>query len=101
MDISNKWFMSSKMDKLFIVQNISTGLPSDATRSTKTGCWYIKKDKKLEYTLTGADYTTSKKLNVGSYCMDWNRISLYESVIGINGRLNYIKQEFMDVLIYN
>ncbi len=23
-----------------------TGLPSDATRSTKTGCWYIK-DKKL------------------------------------------------------
>ena len=37
-----------------------TGLPSDATRSTKTGCWYIK-DKKLEYTLTGADYTTPTK----------------------------------------
>ncbi len=37
-----------------------TGLPSDATRSTKTGCWYIK-DKKLEYTLTGADYKTPTK----------------------------------------
>ena len=37
-----------------------TGLPSDASRATKTGCWYIK-DKKLEYTLTGADYTTPTK----------------------------------------
>ena len=44
-----------------------TGLPSDATRSTKTGCWYIK-DKKLEYTLTGADYTTPTKY--------WVRITL-------------------------
>ncbi len=37
-----------------------TGLPSDPSRATKTGCWYIK-DKKLEYTLTGADYTTPTK----------------------------------------
>lgn len=37
-----------------------TGLPSDPTRATKTGCWYIK-DKKLEYTLTGADYSTPTK----------------------------------------
>lgn len=37
-----------------------TGLPSDSSRATKTGCWYIK-DKKLEYTLTGADYTTPTK----------------------------------------
>ena len=37
-----------------------TGLSSDPSRATKTGCWYIK-DKKLEYTLTGADYTTPTK----------------------------------------
>lgn len=37
-----------------------TGLPSDPTRATKTGCWYIK-DKKLEYTLVGEDYETPTK----------------------------------------
>lgn len=37
-----------------------TGLPSDSSRATKTGCWYIK-DKKLEYTLVGEDYTTPTK----------------------------------------
>ena len=31
--------MFSKMDKLFIVQNV-TGLPSDATRSTKQDAVY-------------------------------------------------------------
>ena len=44
-----------------------TGLPSDATRSTKTGCWYIK-DKKLEYTLTGADYKTPTKYWIRITC---------------------------------
>lgn len=68
-----------------------TGLPSDATRSTKTGCWYIK-DKKLEYTLTGADYKTPTKYwiritwtGTGYHYMnrsDW-----------VSGHLIYIRQE--------
>ena len=37
-----------------------TGLESDPERRTRTGCYYIK-DKKEEYVLTGADYSTPTK----------------------------------------
>lgn len=75
-----------------------TGLPSDPTRATKTGVWYIK-DKKLEYTLVGDDYETPTKYWVrimwtgtGYHYMnrsDWGKwsSSLYKSK-GSHGCIN-------------
>ena len=86
-----------------------TGLPSDPSRATKTGCWYIK-DKKLEYTLTGADYTTPTKYWVritwtgtGYHYMnrsDWNKWSpdLYKTR-GSHGCINLQLEDVKN--IYN
>lgn len=75
-----------------------TGLPSDPTRATKTGVWYIK-DKKLQYTLTGDDYSTPTRYwiritwtGTGYHYMnrsDWSRWSpsLYKSR-GSHGCIN-------------
>lgn len=75
-----------------------TGLPSDPTRATRTGVYYIK-DKKLEYTLTGDDYVTPTKYwirimwtGTGYHFMnrsDWGRWSpsLYKSR-GSHGCIN-------------
>jgi len=81
-----------------------TGLPSDPTRSTKTGIWYIK-DKKLEYTLTGADYVTPTKYwiritwtGTGYHYMnrsDWGRWS--PSLYKTRGSHGCINLQYNDV----
>lgn len=59
-DIAEQMVYVFKNGEVVYSAKCVTGLPSDPTRATKTGCWYIK-DKKLEYTLVGEDYETPTK----------------------------------------
>lgn len=59
-DIASQMVYVFKNGEVVFSAKCVTGLPSDPTRATKTGCWYIK-DKKLEYTLVGDDYKTPTK----------------------------------------
>lgn len=56
-DITKQMVYVFKNGKKVYSAKCVTGLPSDPTRATKTGCWYIK-DKKKEYVLKGEDYET-------------------------------------------
>lgn len=97
-DLSEQKVYVYRNGKLAFSCKCVTGLPSDPTRATKTGVWYIK-DKKLQYTLTGDDYSTPTRYwiritwtGTGYHFMnrsDWGRWSpsLYKSR-GSHGCIN-------------
>jgi lipoprotein-anchoring transpeptidase ErfK/SrfK len=97
-DLSEQKVYVYKNGKLAYSTICVTGLASDSSRATRTGVWYIK-DKKLEYTLTGADYSVETKFWVrimwtgtGYHYMnrsDWSRWSpsLYKTK-GSHGCIN-------------
>lgn len=59
-DLTNQMVYVYKNGKLAYSSVCVTGLDSDPERRTRTGCYDIK-DKKEEYVLTGADYSTPTK----------------------------------------
>lgn len=59
-DLTNQMVYVYKDGKQVYSSICVTGLDSDPERRTRTGCYYIK-DKKEEYVLTGADYSTPTK----------------------------------------
>lgn len=59
-DLTNQMVYVYKDGKQVYSAICVTGLDSDPERRTRTGCYYIK-DKKEEYVLTGADYSTPTK----------------------------------------
>lgn len=59
-DIAEQMVYVFKNGEVVYSAKCVTGLPSDPTRATRLGCWYIK-DKKEDYVLVGDDYRTPTK----------------------------------------